>query len=80
MKEMIACCGLVCTECPAYIATRNGDDELRKKTAADWSKFYGHEIKPEDITCEGCQSESGKTAWLLSGVQDPPVLPGKGGG
>jgi len=60
MKEMIACCGLVCTECPAYIATRNGDDELRKKTAADWSKLYGHEIKPEDINCEGCQSESGK--------------------
>jgi len=31
MKEMIACCGLVCTECPAYIATQNGDDKLRKK-------------------------------------------------
>jgi hypothetical protein len=60
MKEMIACCGLVCTECPAYLATQNGDDELRKKTASDWSKFYGHVIQPEDINCEGCQSESGR--------------------
>jgi len=58
MKEMIACCGLVCTKCPAYIATQKNDDELRKKTSESWSKMFGAEIKPESINCDGCLSNT----------------------
>jgi hypothetical protein len=58
MEKQIAYCGLVCTDCNAYIATQNNDDEMRKETAATWSKEYNADIKPEDINCAGCLTES----------------------
>ena len=57
-KKMIAKCGLVCTECPAYIATRNNDDAMRAETARKWSAMFKADIKAADINCDGCQSES----------------------
>ena len=56
MSEMIACCGLVCTECPTFIATQNDDDEARAKTAAYYKKAYGLGFTPEEINCDGCLS------------------------
>lgn len=53
---MIAYCGIVCTSCPAYLATQNNDDQLRAKTATQWSQMYQMEIKPEEINCDGCLS------------------------
>ena len=52
-EELIAFCGINCLECPAYIAKRTDDIELREKTAKEWS---GPEepIKPEEINCDGC--------------------------
>ncbi len=57
MDRLIAYCGLVCNECPAYIATQNDDDAERAKIAETWSKEYGSDIKPENINCDGCKSE-----------------------
>lgn len=54
MERIVGFCGLVCSECPAYLATVNDDAELRSKTAAKWSEMYGSDIKPEAICCEGC--------------------------
>jgi len=34
-KKHIAMCGLVCSQCDAYIATLNNDDKLRIKTAKE---------------------------------------------
>ena len=56
MTEMIAFCGLDCASCGAFIATKNNDDKKRIEVAKTWSKEYNGEIKPEDINCEGCQS------------------------
>ena len=50
---MIAYCGITCTECPAFVTTKNDDDAKRKETAELWSKEFHHEFKPEDIHCEG---------------------------
>ena len=58
MEKMIAFCGLVCTECPAFIATQKEDDEERKKVAEMWSKEFKVELKPEDINCDGCLADS----------------------
>ncbi len=33
MSKMIAYCGLVCSDCPTFLATRNDDDAAREKTA-----------------------------------------------
>jgi len=53
MDRMVAACGLICTECPAYIATQENDNQKRAKVAEDWSK-WGEKLKPEDINCSGC--------------------------
>ena len=57
MEKMIAFCGLVCTECPALLATRDDDDDKRKETAELWSKQFNLDLKPEDINCQGCLSD-----------------------
>ena len=54
MKYMLGYCGVECSKCPAYIATINNDDELRRRYAAEQSEFYGMEILPERINCVGC--------------------------
>jgi len=59
MPELLAYCGIDCDACPALTATRTGDAALRAKTAAEWSKSYGHDFKPEDINCTGCTTEAG---------------------
>ena len=60
--EMMAYCGLVCTECPAYQGTQADDRALLESTARRWSEGYGESIAPEDILCDGCRSETGRRA------------------
>jgi hypothetical protein len=54
MKYMLGYCGVECSKCPAYIATIENNDELRRSYAAEQSEFYGMEIPPERINCVGC--------------------------
>ena len=54
MKEMVAYCGLVCSECVTYQATKKNDNKARAKIAEEWSRQYQHTFKPEDINCDGC--------------------------
>jgi hypothetical protein len=59
MTRIIAFCGMNCAECPAYIALKNDDDELRAKTVEQWSKMFEGTFKPEDINCSGCIAAEG---------------------
>ena len=61
MEKMISYCGLVCSDCGAYLATKNNDNTLRKKQAEEWSKQFGAPFKPEDINCYGCTSDGKMT-------------------
>jgi hypothetical protein len=54
--KIIAFCGLICNECPAYVAKRTNNDEMRKETAAKWSS-EDFPLKAEDINCDGCTTE-----------------------
>jgi len=62
MKDtsIIAACGLICSTCPAYMATQKNDDALRVKTAKEWSEMFKVDIKPADINCDGCTTESSR--------------------
>jgi len=59
MEKIIAYCGLVCNNCPAFIATENNDENQKKKLAAEWTRDE-YEVKAEDINCQGCSRCSEK--------------------
>jgi hypothetical protein len=54
---MIACCGLDCSKCGAYLATKADSDVQRGEVAREWSARYQADIKPEQIRCNGCTSQ-----------------------
>jgi hypothetical protein len=47
MQKMTAYCGLICTNCPTYLATQADDDDAREKTVALYEKQFGFKLKPE---------------------------------
>ena len=56
----MAYCGLVCSDCGAFIATLENDDAKRRQVADAWSKMFGREFKPQDINCDGCLTRDGR--------------------
>lgn len=60
MSQMIALCGLNCTQCPMYLATQNDDDDARAKAADMLEQTYGLKFKPEEINCDGCHTKGGR--------------------
>jgi len=56
MEKMIAYCGLICTDCGAFIATQKNDNKMRKEVAEWRAKEFKHDFKAEDINCDGCIS------------------------
>ena len=61
MTEMIAYCGLVCTGCPAYVATQANDRTALAQVAAQWSKeFNAPGLTAESVLCDGCLGVTGR--------------------
>jgi hypothetical protein len=72
MSEILSYCGLICSTCPIYLATRevNKEEQMRKRTeiAKLCKEQYGMNYDLSDITdCDGCRAESGR---LFSGCHD----------
>jgi hypothetical protein len=57
-EKMIAYCGLVCAECPAYVATQADDVEALERVAARWSEELDTTLTAADCLCDGCISGS----------------------
>jgi len=58
---MIAYCGLVCTDCPAYVATQADDRAGLEQVAAKWRDEYNApNITVESVMCDGCLAEDGR--------------------
>ena len=55
--EKMAFCGLLCGECPVYLATITGDGDLRARLARDYAAADFHP-RAEDMTCRGCRSQA----------------------
>lgn len=60
METFISACGLICSKCDAYCATKENDLTKLELVAADWRKRYGTDaISAEDVRCHGCMKEDG---------------------
>jgi hypothetical protein len=60
MNEMMAYCGTICGECPAYIATQANDQTALEQVAAQWrEEYFSPEITVADVRCDGCTSDQG---------------------
>jgi hypothetical protein len=53
-EKIIAYCGGVCTDCPAYVATQADDREALEKVAAEWREQYDPNLTVEPVMCDGC--------------------------
>jgi hypothetical protein len=59
MDAIVACCGLVCSDCPAYMATQADDAAALERVAAQWREEYNSpDITVESVICDGCMVES----------------------
>jgi hypothetical protein len=60
MDKVIAYCGLVCSDCPAYVATQADDRAALERVAAEWREaFSAPEITADSIICDGCLGQNG---------------------
>ena len=61
MEKMIAYCGLVCTDCPAYKATQANDREALAQIAEKWKEqFNMTDLTADTVMCDGCLSTDGR--------------------
>ena len=65
MNELLSYCGLVCTTCPIYVATREGKKEEQRKQRIEIANVcreqYGLNYELADITdCDGCRADNGR--------------------
>jgi hypothetical protein len=51
--KILAFCGILCSECPAFVATQAGDEEALAKQAAEWSSEE-YPLTAGDLVCDGC--------------------------
>ena len=58
-EDMLAYCGLNCTECPAYKVKQTGDEKLLAETVEKWNSPE-YPVTAEDIPCDGCKTASGE--------------------
>ena len=65
MDEILAYCGGPCHTCTIFLATRESNDEKRRKTRVEIARqikeVYGTEYEADDIAdCDGCRAKNGK--------------------
>jgi len=61
MERLVARCGLVCTDCPSYIATQADDREQLAAVVEAWRKQYNApHLTVDAITCDGCLAIEGR--------------------
>ena len=55
MAKMIAYCGIVCSDCKAFIGTQANDQAALMRVRDNWRQEYNApNTTIEDVTCDGC--------------------------
>ena len=66
MEEMYGYCGLLCSACPAFLATQAGYMAALEKLAADARKQFDTTITVEQTMCDGCPTTSSRLCGYCS--------------
>ncbi|MBI2850256.1 MAG: DUF3795 domain-containing protein [Chloroflexi bacterium] len=61
--EYISYCGILCNECPVYVATATNDMQMKAKLAKEYSSAR-NQFSIDDMNCYGCFWEGNKTSTL----------------
>lgn len=70
MEPMIGYCGLVCTECEAYVATQANDWPALERMAAKAREEYGQpQATAQGVLCDGCLATTGRQCGYCSECQ-----------
>lgn len=67
--DMIAYCGINCSACEAYLATRSGDPAELGRVAEAWRKFDPN-VTATTLMCDGCLTNDGD---LFSWCAECPI-------
>jgi len=59
-EKMVAYCGLICTDCDAYVATQAEDMVALEKMARETSAQFEMELTIADAMCDGCLAITGR--------------------
>ncbi len=60
--RIIAYCGIDCSDCDAYKATRTHDQTELERVATEWRKQFGWELTAASLACDGCLPSEGPAA------------------
>lgn len=61
MDCMVAFCGVICTDCQAYVATQADDRDALEQVLAHWREYFNApDLTVEDIICDGCLTGDGR--------------------
>ena len=66
--EYISYCGLLCNECPVYIATAENNEEAQERIATEFSGERMQFTK-EEMNCYGRSHEETKNSKMCSGCE-----------
>ncbi len=74
---MIGYCGLDCSKCDGFLATKSGDKKKIDEVADKFSIKFQVDIRPEHVICDGCKLSGKKIVLLPEHMRDPQMRHGK---
>jgi hypothetical protein len=54
ISGIVGFCGIICSDCPVFKATRKNDDAERRRVSELFTRQYGQEYESKDMNCDGC--------------------------
>ena len=65
MRDLFAKCGFNCGHCAAYKENAKTDDD-RQRGSEGWKKYFGFQMRPDRMYCDGCQTPDDRNPVLLA--------------
>ncbi len=70
MQRSIAYCGLISSDCDAYLAPQANDLEALERLAQQWQQeFFLEDAGAESTMCDGCLTETGRQTGYCSACE-----------